>query len=161
MKNENIKNYIAEVIRLFIILFSFYLMNNFLSWLPFISEITSFRKIPLATILSLIISILAIFIVIEFAKRTSTLIDSILSLVPQAGKLYSLIIYSFLTLFLYSAAYNITFNFLGEDWIWIYQSVFIAVTLFLLSKAGLLIYRNSTDISRNLVELFSSKKNYF
>jgi len=153
--NENIRNYISEFIRLFILVFVLYILNNFISWLPFISSITTFRDISLSSVISIIISLVALFMIIEFSLRTRSLVDNILGLIPKAGKLYSLTIYLLLCLFIYNSFYNIVFAFSGEDWIWAYQSIFIAITLFIAAKIVLIVYENSAQISKNFVDLIS------
>lgn len=153
--NDHIRNYISEFVRLFILVLVLYFLNNFISWLPFISAITTFRDISLSAIISLIISLVALFMIIEFSLRTKELVDNILGLIPKAGKLYSFIIYLCLCLFVYSSFYNIVFAFTGEDWIWAYQSVFIAITLFIAAKIALIVYENSAQMSKNFVDLIS------
>ncbi|PIS46978.1 MAG: hypothetical protein COT17_05740 [Elusimicrobia bacterium CG08_land_8_20_14_0_20_51_18] len=156
MNDENTRAYITEFIRLFIILISLYLINNFLFFLPFISGLSAFNGMPLPSLLSLVISLLAFFVLAEYSSRTRGYVENIFKGIPQAGKLYSFSIYVLLALFLYYAAYGAVFAFAGEDWVWAYQSFFIGVILYLICKIGLHIYFNSSAISGNLIEFFSN-----
>lgn len=155
MNDPETRAYIAEFIRLSIIVVSLYLINNFLSFLPFISGLNAFGVMPLSDLLGLAISLLAFFVLAEYSFRTRGYVDNIFKGVPQAGKLYSFIIYVLLALFLYYAAYGAVFSFAGEDWLWAYQGLFIGVILYLVSKIGLHIYFNSSAISGNIMDLFS------
>lgn len=155
MNKEKIKIYIAEIIRFFIILFVLYLLESFIVSLPFVKDINIINsKIFLTEVFSFLFMVIVCFIIYEFSKRTENIVDELLISIPQCGRIHSYIIYLILTFIFYFAAKDIFDKLVYEEWQWMYNLPYIAITVFYSAKIFLLVYKNAHKISLNLFDIY-------
>jgi len=158
LNSEKLKIYIIEVIRIAIILIVIYILNSFVSSLPFVSSLNIFNeKIYLYEFISFIMMLLACFMIYEFSLRTRNIVDEMVVLIPGFGNIHSYSIYLIVIIIAYFSAYSIFLKFFGEDWLWSYNLIFLAFSLFYVAKIFIIFYKKSHTVSSNIVELMGYK----
>ncbi|HOJ86246.1 MAG: hypothetical protein ACP5SD_01210 [Elusimicrobiales bacterium] len=150
---DKLRPYLIEIIRLFIILFVIYVFNNFASSLPFVSSVTIFNdNILLTEVLSFIMTLIACFIIYEFGKRSFVYVEEMVVILPQAGVIHSYLVYLAVIITAYFSGLGLFVKTLGSDWLWSYNILFIAFSLFYISKIILIFYKNSHKISSDIFD---------
>ncbi|MBI4657060.1 MAG: hypothetical protein HY746_10000 [Elusimicrobia bacterium] len=159
METKTDLNYLlVQTVKLLILLVALTAMGFFMGLLPFAKSLPVLgSSIFVIDLWEALLSLTAIIIIINFAGESKPVIDRLICWIPQAGKLAGLIIYVFCVLFAYYAFQPVILPFIPEAE-WIYQTIFLILTITLLVKAGLLVYRSSDEISRFLVSLLNPYK---
>ena len=108
LNSEKLKPYIVEIIRISTILIVIYILNSFISSLPFVSSLNIFNeKIYLYEFVSFIMMLLACFMIYEFSLRTRNTVDEMILLLPGSGEIHSYSIYLIVIIIAYFSAYSI------------------------------------------------------
>jgi len=151
MINKNLATAVLiEALKTAIILFTLLLISRFIEILPF-SDLPAFNNhITAADLLVAVVSLTAIIVFIKAGVNAKTSVDELFRWLPGAGTFLNYIIGIIAVLFAYSAFQPVIFPFI-KDFEWIYQSLFLAVTLFLLAKAGLYVYNTGEELSRAII----------
>lgn len=156
INTEKLRAYIVECLRVFIILFVIYVLNNFTSSLPFVSGINIFNdNIFLSEVISFIMMVLSCFIIYEFAKRSEACVNDMIIFIPQSGIIHSYAVYLAVIITAYFSGYNIFLKIAGNDWLWSYSIIFAGFSLFYIAKIIIIFYKNSHSVSSNIVNIFS------
>ncbi|MEF3280461.1 MAG: hypothetical protein K6357_05795 [Elusimicrobiota bacterium] len=155
MIREKIKLYVIELIRLGILLITFYMLESFLTSLSFISELTIFsNKILFTEFLAFLFLSLSCYIIYEFSVRTRNIVNEMFPIIPDAGLIHCFIIYLIVIVLSYFAGIGIFRKVVEEDLWWSYNLVFIGFLIYYSAKIGLVVYKNSHTISSNIFETF-------
>ncbi|MFA6434471.1 MAG: hypothetical protein WCW52_07235 [Elusimicrobiales bacterium] len=148
---------LVEALKTTIVLFTLLLMGRFIETLPF-AVLPVFNKLVTADeLIAAFISAAAIAVFIKAGSNAKTAVDELLPQLPGAGKLLNYVTGIVALLFAYAAFQPVVFPFIPE-FEWVYQSLFLAATLFLLAKAALHVYGASESLSRFLVSVLQSGK---
>ena len=157
-KKELFKALLVKAVKVLVILFALYLISWFIGILPFAKALPFFTdKLPVPVFLNTVVSLLALMVFVGFGSESKALLDGLLERLRGAGELFSNIVRIIALLFAYYAFQEAVFPFIG-NFEWVYQSLFLAVTVFFLVKAGLQVYQASEEISRFLLSLFDPYK---
>ena len=157
-KKELFKALLVKTIKMLVVLAALFIISWFIGILPFARLLPFFtEKLPVPVFLNAVISLLALTAFVGFGSETKTLLDGLLERLGGAGELFSHMVKILALLFAYYAFQEAVFPFIG-DFEWIYQSLFLAVTVFFLAKAGLQVYHASEEISKFLLSLFEPYK---
>jgi hypothetical protein len=93
----------------------------------------------------------------EFSLRTRNTVDEMVVLIPGFGNIHSYSIYLIVIIIAYFSAYSIFLKIFGEDWLWSYNLIFLAFSLFYVAKIFIIFYKKSHTVSSNIVELMGYK----
>ena len=153
IKKDLVINLSVEALKTAIVLFTLLFISRFIEVLPF-SGLPVFNNIiTAAELLTAFVSAAAIAVFIKAGLNAKPAVDELLHWLPGAGTLLNYLTGIAALLFAYSAFQPVIFPFIME-FEWVYQSAFLAVTLFLLAKAALHIYGASESASRFLISVF-------
>ncbi|MBI4802586.1 MAG: hypothetical protein HY796_08700 [Elusimicrobia bacterium] len=151
MINKNLVTAVLiEALKTAIILLTLLLISRFIEILPFSGLPVFNRYITAADLLVAVVSLAAIIVFIKAGFNAGPAVDELFRRLPGAGTLLNYFTGIVAVLFAYPAFQPVIFPFI-KDFEWIYQSLFLAVTLFLLAKAGLYIYHASEALSRVII----------
>ncbi|MCX5784320.1 MAG: hypothetical protein NTX59_01380 [Elusimicrobia bacterium] len=157
-KQESLKALLVKAVKVLVVLLALFLISWFIDILPFAKSLPFFTdKLPVSVFLNTVISLLALMAFVGFGSEAKEPLDSLLERLGGAGELFSHMVKILALLFAYYAFQDAVFPFI-RNFEWIYQSLFLAATMFFLVKAGLLVYRVSEEISRLLLSLFEPYK---
>ncbi len=140
----------VEALKTAIVLFTLLLISKFIDILPFAGLPVFNKVITAAELLAAFVSAAAIAVFIKAGLNAKAPADELLHWLPGAGTLLNYLTGIIALLFAYSAFQAVVFPFI-EDFEWVYQSLFLAVTLFLLAKVALHVYGASESVSRFLI----------
>jgi hypothetical protein len=132
-------------------------ISRFIEALPFSGMPVLNKFITAAELLAALIAAAAIVVFIKAGRNAKTTVDELAYWLPGAGTLLNYFTGLAAVLFAYSAFQAVVFPFI-IDFEWVYQSLFLAVTLFLLAKIALHVYGASENVSRFLVSVFHPYK---
>ena len=148
---------LIEAVKTVIILVTLILIGRFIELLPF-SGLPVFNKyITAADMLVAAVSLAAMVVFIKAGFNAKPSIDELFRVLPRAGTLLNYFIGIIALLFGYNAFQPVIFPFI-KDLEWVYQSLFLAVTLFLVAKAGIHVYDTSEVLSRAIVSALNPYK---
>ena len=157
-KKELFRPLLVKAVKTLIVLFTLFSIGWFVEQLPFAQALPFFsQKLPVSVFLSAVVSLLAVAAFVGFGAESVPAVDGLLDFVPKAGELFCNIVKILSLLFAYYAFQAAIFPFIS-DFEWIYQSFFLGLTLFFLSRAGLQVYRASEEISRFLLAILHPDK---
>lgn len=158
MINKNLATAVLiEAVKTVIILMTLLLMTRFIEMLPFSGLPVFNRVITAADVLAAVLSLAAIIVFVKASFNAKPSIDELLRVLPNAGTLVNYLAGIVALLFAYQAFQPVTFPFI-RDLEWIYQSLFLGVTLFLLAKVGIYVYNTSEALSRAIVAALNPYK---
>ncbi len=120
--------------------------------LPFISS-----KLPVAVFIDALLASFGITVFVLYGAEISPYADALLPRVPGAGALAGNLVKLLATLFAFDSFKAPVFPFIPE-YEWLYQSVFLGLSLFFLARAGLIVYAASETIGGFLLELFTIQR---
>lgn len=158
MINKNLATAVLiEAVKTVIILMTLLLMTRFIETLPF-SGLPVFNKvITAADVLAAVLSLAAMIVFVKASFNAKPSVDELFRALPEAGTLVNYLAGIIALLFAYQAFQPVTFPFI-RDLEWVYQSLFLAVMLFLLAKVGIYIYNTSEALSRAIVAALNPYK---
>lgn len=157
-KKELFKALLVKAVKVLVVLFALFLISWLVDVLPFAGALPFFTdKLPVSVFLNAVISLLALMAFVGFGSESKVLLDGLLERLAGAGGLFSHIVKIIALLFAYYTFQEAVFPFI-RNFEWIYQSLFLAVTVFFLAKAGLQVYHASEEISKFLLSLFEPYK---
>lgn len=157
-KKELFWNLLAKAVKTMVVLFTLFAIGFFVDSLPFarpLSFISS--RLPVSVFLNAVVALLAIIVFVKFGSESSPSVDGLLDFMPKAGELACNVVSILSLLFAYYAFQDAIFPFIA-DFEWVYQSLFLGLTLFFLARAGLQIYYASEAISKFLVGILRPYK---
>lgn len=158
MINKNLATAVLiETLKTVIILVTLLLMSRFIELLPFSGLPVFNGYITAADVLVAVVSLSAIIVFIKAGFNVKAPVDELVRWMPGAGTLLNYLVSIAALLFAYQAFQPVVFPFI-KDFEWIYKSLFLAVTLFLLVKAGIYIYNTSETLSRAIVTALNPYK---
>lgn len=157
VKKELLINLSVSAIKTAIMLLTLLLINRFVEVLPFAGLPIFGELITVADLLSAFICAAAIAVFIKESRGAKKTVDELLCWLPGAGTLLNYLSGIAALLFAYPAFQPVAFPFITE-FEWVYQTLFLAVTLFLLAKAALHVYGASESVSRFLISVFHPYK---
>ncbi|MBU2573775.1 MAG: hypothetical protein KKH28_06860 [Elusimicrobia bacterium] len=146
-----------EALKTAIILFALLLISRFIEILPFSGLPVFNRHITAADLLVAVVSLAAIIVFIKAGFNARPAVDELFHWLPGAGTLLNYITGIIAILFAYPAFQPVIFPFI-KDFEWVYQSLFLGVTLFLLAKAGLCVYHAGEALSRAIISALQPYK---
>ena len=152
MENENIKSYLAQSLRLFLIVFLLIIVNRALSLVPFVADLYVYKQFSLLSFIASLFSYFLLFTVFEYIKSSKHYVENIFVYLPKAGSLYSYFIYFLSTIYSYYAFHDIFRCFIEEDFMFAYQLVFVGILLYLSFKIILYFYLNSETLSKKILD---------
>ena len=156
-KTDLITSLSVEALKTAIVLFTLLLISRFIEVLPFAGLPVFNKAISAVELLTAFVSAAAIMVFIKAGLNAAASVDELLRWLPGAGTLLNYLTGIIALLFAYSAFQPVVFPFISE-FEWVYQSLFLAGTLFLLAKAALLIYGASESVSRFLISILHPYK---
>ena len=146
-----------ETLKTIIILVTLLLINRFIELQKF-AELPVFNGFITATdLLVAIVSLAAIIVFTKAGFNMKAAVDELVTWMPGAGTLLNYLTSIAALLFAYQAFQPVVFPFI-KDFEWIYKSLFLAVTLFLLAKVGLYVYNTSESLSRAIIAALNPYK---
>ena len=150
-KKELFWTLLIKTVKTLVVLFTLFAIGFFVDSLPFAKPLPfiSFR-LPVSVFLNAVVSLLAIIVFVKFGSEAAPAVDGLLDFVPKAGELAGSVVKILALLFAYYAFQDAVFPFIA-DFEWIYQSLFLGLTLFFVVRAGLQVYHASEEISKFLV----------
>jgi hypothetical protein len=158
MLNKDLATKLAvEVLKTAIVLFALLIMSRFIEALPFAGLPVLDQRLSAADLLAACVSAAAIAVFLKAGLNAKTTVDELLKWLPGAGMLLTYLMRLAAVLFAYAAFQAVTQPFIG-NFEWIYQSVFLAFTLFLLAKAAMHIYGASESVSRAILTALNPYK---
>ena len=152
-KKDLIISLSVEALKTVIVLFTLLLISRFIEALPFAGLPVFNGRITAAELLVAFVCAAAITVFVKAGLNAKAAVDELLHWLPGAGTLLNYLTGIAALLFAYSAFQPVVFPFIRELE-WVYQSLFLAFTLFLLAKAALHIYGASESASRFLISVF-------
>lgn len=151
MSNKDLATNLAvEALKTAIVLATLLAISRFIESLPFSGIPVFGNLITAAELLTAFVSAAAIAVFVKAGRNARATVDELARWMPGAGTLLNYFMGLAAILFAYAAFQAVTFPFI-RDFEWVYQSLFLAVTLFLLAKIALHIYGASESVSRFLV----------
>ena len=158
MANKDLATNLAvEVLKTAIVLFTLLFISRFIEALPFSGMPVFNRFITAAELLAALVSAAAIVVFLKAGFNVKSTVDALAYWLPGAGTLLNYFTGLAAVLFAYAAFQPVVFP-LISDLEWVYQSLFLAVTLFLLAKIGLHVYGASESVSRFIISVFHPYK---
>ena len=157
-KKELFWTLLIKAVKTLVVLFTLFAIGYFVEVLPFAQPLPFLSiKLPVSVFLNAIVSLLAIIVFVKFGSESAATVDGLLDFVPKAGELACNVVRILALLFAYYAFQAAIFPFIA-DFEWIYQSVFLGLTLFFLVRVGLQVYYASEEISKFLVGILRPYK---
>jgi len=157
-KEELLKALLIKVVKVLVVLLALFLISAFINFLPFAGALPFLsEKLPVSVFLNAVVSLFALLAFAGFGSEVKTLLDRLLDRPAGTGELFLNIVRTLALLFAYYAFQEAVFPFIG-DFEWVYQSLFLAVTMFFLAKIGLQVYGASEEISKFLLSLLDPYK---
>jgi hypothetical protein len=158
MLNKELAGKLAvEVIKTAIMLFALLIMSRFIEALPFAGLPVLDQRLTAADLLAACAAAAAIVVFLKAGSSAKVTVDELLKWLPGAGTLLTDIVRLAAVLFAYSAFQGVTQPFIGSFEL-AYQSVFLALTLFLLAKAAMHVYGASESMSRAILAALNPYK---
>lgn len=150
-KKDLFRLLILKAVKTLVVLFTLFAIGWFVEQLPFAQALPFFsQRLSVGVFLDTVVSLLGLIVFVKFGSESAPAVDGLLDFVPKAGDLSGNVVKVFALVFAYYAFQPAVFPFV-RDFEWIYQSVFLGLTLFFLARAGLHVYRASDEISRVLL----------
>jgi hypothetical protein len=150
-KKDLFRTLLLKSIKTLVVLFTLFAMGWFVEQLPFAQALPFLsQKLPVSVFLNAVVAVLAVAVFVNFGGEAAPAVDGLLDFVPKAGELSCNVVKICALLFSYYAFQAAIFPFI-RDFEWVYQIVFLGLTLFFLAKTGLLVYYASEEISRFLL----------
>lgn len=147
----------VEALRTAIVLAVLLVMVRFIEILPFSGLPVLDPRISASDLLAACASAAGIWIFLKAGANAGPVVDALAPWLPGAGTLLLHVMRLSAVLFAYSAFQGLTRPFIG-DLEWLYQSVFLAPTLFFLAKAVMHIYAASESVSRAVLSALDPYK---
>jgi hypothetical protein len=158
MPNRNLTEKLAvEALKTAIVLLTLFVISGIIAGLPFAGLPVFNGSITAAGLLAAFVSAAVIAVLIKAGANAKSTVDELLPWLPGAGTLLNYLTELAALMFAYSAFQPVVFPFI-RDFEWCYQSLFLAVTLFLLARAALHIYGASESVSRFLISVLHPYK---
>ena len=157
IKKDLVTNLSVEALKTTIMLLTLLFISRFIEILPFAELPVLNKLITAAELLAAFVSAAAITVFIKAGLNAKAAVDELLHWLPGAGTLLNYLTGIAALLFAYSAFQPVVFPFIRE-FEWVYQSLFLAFTLFLLAKVALHVYGASESVSRFLISVFHPYK---
>ncbi len=157
IKKDLVVDLSVEALKTAIVLLTLLVISRFIESLPFAGLPVLNSVITAADVLAAFISAAAITVFIKAGLNAKSIVDELLHWLPGAGTLLNYLTGIIALLFAYSAFQTVVFPFMRELE-WVYQALFLAVTLFLLAKVAIHIYGASESVSRFLISVFHPHK---
>ena len=150
-KKDLFRTLLLKSVKTLVVLFTLFAMGWFVEQLPFAQALPFLsQKLPVSVFLNAVVSVLAVAVFVNFGGESAPSVDGLLDFVPKAGELSCNMVKICSLLFSYYAFQAAIFPFI-RDFEWVYQIIFLGLTLFFLAKTGLLVYYASEEISRFLL----------
>ncbi len=150
-KKDLFRTLLLKSVKTLVMLFTLFAMGWFVEQLPFAQALPFLsQKLPVSVFLNAVVAVLAVVVFVKFGEESSAAVDGLLDFVPKAGELSGNVVKICALLFSYYAFQAAIFPFI-QDFEWVYQLVFLGLTLFFLAKTGLLVYYASEEVSRFLL----------
>ena len=150
-KKDLFRTLLLKSVKTLVVLFTLFAMGWFVEQLPFAQALPFLsQKLPVSVFLNAVVAVLAVVAFVNFGGEAAPAVDGLLDFVPKAGELSCNVVKICALLFSYYAFQGAIFPFI-KDLEWVYQIVFLGLTLFFLAKTGLLVYYASEEISRFLL----------
>ena len=156
-KKDLAANLAVEALKTAIVLATLLFISRFIEALPFSGMPVLNSAVTAAELLAAFVAAAAIVVFIKAGLNAKLTVDELAYWLPGAGTLLNYLTGLAAVLFAYSAFQAVIFPFI-RDFEWAYQSVFLAVTLFLLAKIALHVYGASESVSRFLISVFHPYK---
>ena len=157
-KKDLFRTLLLKSVKTLVVLFTLFAMGWFVDQLPFAQALPFLsQKLPVSVFLNAVVSILAVAVFVKFGGESAPSVEGLLDFVPKAGELSCNVVKICALLFSYYAFQAAIFPFI-KDFEWVYQVVFLGLTLFFLAKTGLLVYYASEEISRFLLGIIHPYK---
>ncbi|MBI5743827.1 MAG: hypothetical protein HY952_04705 [Elusimicrobia bacterium] len=154
-KKELLRTLLVKAIKTLVVLFTLFAMGWFVEQLPFARALPFFsQKLPVSALLNSVVGLLAVAAFVKFGSEAGPSVAGLLDFVPKAGEIFGNLVKIAALLFSYYAFQAPIFPFI-DNFEWIYQSFFLAFTLFFLVRAGLLVYGASEELSRYLLSIIN------
>ena len=151
-KKELLWSLLIKTVKMLVALFTLFAIGFFVESLPYVESLPFLSpKLPVGVLLNAVVSLLAALVFVKFGAEASPAAEGILDFMPDAGRLARSVIKILALLFAYYAFQDAVFPFIA-DYEWLYQSLFLGLTLFFLASAGLQAYHSSEEISKFLVD---------
>lgn len=146
-----------EALKTVIVLFTLLILGRFIETLPFAGLPVFDQRISAADLLAACVSAAAIAVFLKAGSNARVIVDELAGWLPGAGTLLAYLMRLSALLYAYAAFQPVTQPFIG-NFEWIYQSVFLAVTLFLLAKAVVHVHGASESVSRAILAALNPYK---
>jgi len=156
-KKDLAANLAVETLKTAIVLATLLFISRFIEALPFSGMPVLNSAVTAAELLSAFVAAAAIVVFIKAGLNARVTVDELAYWLPGAGTLLNYLTGLAAVLFAYSAFQAVVFPFI-RDFEWVYQSLFLAATLFLLAKIALHVYGASESVSRFLISVFHPYK---
>ena len=156
-KKDLIISLSVEALKTVIVLFTLLLISRFIEDLPFAALPVFNNRLTAAGLLAAFASAAAIVVFIKAGFNSTAAVNELLHWLPGAGTLLNYLTGIAALLFAYSAFQPVVFPFIME-FEWVYQSLFLAVTLFLLAASALHIYKAGESVSRFVISILNPYK---
>lgn len=157
-KKELFRTLLAKGIKTLVVLFTLFAMGWFVGQLPYAEALPFLsEKLPVAAFMNAVVSLLAVTVFVKFGAEAGPAVAGLLDFVPKAGDIFGNLTKILALLFSYHAFQEAVFPFI-EAYEWVYQSLFLGLTLFFLVRAGLLVYGASEELSRYLLSVIHPQK---
>lgn len=150
-KKELLWELAVKAVKTLVALFTLFAIGVFVDSLPYARSLPFLSaRLPVGVFLNAVVSLLAVTVFVRFGAEASPAVDGLLGFMPGAGRLARSAVKLLALLFSYYAFQDAVFPFIA-DFEWVYQSLFLGLTLFYVVRAGLQIYGSSEELSRFLV----------
>lgn len=157
-KKELFRTLLAKAIKTLVVLFTLFAMGWFVGQLPYAEALPFLSdRLPVAVFVNAVVSLLAVVVFVKFGAEAGPAVAGLLDFVPKAGDIFGNLTKILALLFSYHAFQEAVFPFI-ETYEWVYQSLFLGLTLFFLVRAGLLVYGASEELSRYLLSVIHPQK---
>jgi hypothetical protein len=152
-KKDTFRDLVVKTVKVMFILSALFAAGVFIDMLPFAAELPFIDdRLPVSVFLNALLSLLSIAAFIKYGTEARPRVDALADRVKGSGALVSYTVTMAAILVAYYSFQGPVYPFI-KDYEWAYQSFFLALTLFFMTKAGIIVYASGEDVGRFFLSL--------